>query len=178
MTIQWLLISSWPQERRSNRVAGETGRRSDFGELARRSLIGTISTAIADGLPGLFESNSSDVQAATAKLGRSQAFSGLSRSFFTRLLSDTLKSWLARVLSAKVGPDKRFPDMGDRSDFDTALTQYSMEATRIIKEFSGGWYGVTLHRNGEISSERAAAFSAVAFKKITEELKRKQELDE
>ena len=40
------------------------------------------------------------------------------------------------------------------------------EATRIIREFSGAWYGKTLFREGTISRDRAAAFSAVALKKI------------
>ena len=56
-----------------------------------------------------------------------------------------------------------------------ALDQYCSEATRIIREFAEGWYGKTLYRDGTITAERAAAFGAVAFKKIGEELRRKRE---
>ena len=32
--------------------------------------------------------------------------------------------------------------------FDGELAYFAAEATRIIKEFSGGWYGKTLHSEG------------------------------
>ncbi|MCC0028506.1 MAG: hypothetical protein R3D65_17010 [Zhengella sp.] len=160
-----------------DQVASASGRRSDFGELARRSLLGTLSLQLGDRLPGLISASAADVQQSAASFANSAAFSGLARSFYTRLLSDTLNSWLSRVLSSRVGEARRFADISERSAFGQSLTQYSMEATRIIKEFAGGWYGATLHRDGTISSQRAAAFGAVAFKKITEELKRKRGLD-
>jgi hypothetical protein len=64
--------------------------------------------------------------------------------------------------------------LSERNAFDRALEQYCSEATRIIREFSGAWYGKTLAREGTISQERAAAFSAVALKKIGAELQRKR----
>ena len=108
------------------------------------------------------------------RLGTSARFSPLARAFFSRLVSETLSSYLDRTLSSHVGSGQRFGDMGGRAAFDAALDQYCAEATRIIREFSGGWYGKTLHREGRIESRHAAAFGAVAFKKITEELSRKQ----
>ena len=107
-------------------------------------------------------------------LGTSKGFQSTARSFFTRLLSDTLRVWLDRTTSAQVGPESRFRDSGQRADFDRTLQQYCFEATCIISEFSAGWYGKTLHREGEIDSHHAAVFAAVAFKKITEEVQRKR----
>lgn len=157
-----------------DREAHRTGGGSDFGELARRALLSTLSAGIGGDLPGLFEATAQDVRAATAKLGTSARFSPFARAFFSRLVSETLSSYLDRTLSTHVGPGRHFSDMGDRSAFDAALDQYCAEATRIIREFSGGWYGKTLHREGRIDSHHAAAYGAVALKKITEELRRKQ----
>ena len=108
------------------------------------------------------------------QLGRPDAFSRAARAFFGRLLADTLGYWLDRTLSAEIGPGARIQSLGDRNAFDRALEQYCSEATRIIREFSGAWYGKTLFREGTISRDRAAAFSAVALKKIGAELQRKR----
>ncbi len=147
---------------------------SDFGELSARALADSLATAIGDRLPGLFQPNSAEVQAATARLAGSDAFSNLARQFFGRLVSETLQSWLSRQLSAEVGRDGAFSGAADRSAFDAALSQYCSEATQIIKVFAGGWYGKTLYGDGTITPQRAAAFGAVAFKKINEELRRKR----
>ena len=149
------------------------------GPTSARSLgarcVGTLSTQIGDALPGLFEADARDVRAAVAGLGRPDAFSRAARAFFGRLLADTLGYWLDRTLSAR---DRSWRPHSSRSAtrdaFDRALEQYCSEATRIIREFSGAWYGKTLYREGTIIPERAAAFSAVALKKITDELQRKR----
>ena len=47
----------------------------------------------------------------------------------------------------------------------------------MIREFSGGWYWKTLQRRGTHRNVRAAAFAAVAFKKIIEELREKRGAD-
>lgn len=181
------------------RTMREEGDRTDFGEIVRRSLIGTLSDRIGDALselladrigdalpelfadrigdalPGLFAADAADVQSAAARMGRPPDFSAAARAFFGRLTADTLASWLDRTLSAKVGPGQRFASVSERAAFDEALDQHCAEATRIIREFAGGWYGKTLHRDGTITQERAAAFAAVAFRKITEELHRKRD---
>jgi hypothetical protein len=147
---------------------------TDFAELSRRALLGTLSSVIGADLPGLFSATPQDVRKAAARLATPSRFSPFARAFFTRLLSETLSSYLDRTLSTRVGPGRRFADMGERAAFDAALTQYCMEATRIIRDFAAGWYGKTIHREGEIRTQHAAAFGAVAFKKIGEELRRKR----
>lgn len=147
---------------------------SDFGELTRRALLAAFTQIVGDQLPGLFAATPEDTRVAFRRLSHSANFSIIARSFFTHLLSQTLSYWLDRTLSTHVGHGKRFEHVGERAAFDRALDQYSFEATRIIKEFAGGWYGKTLHRDGEISSQSATVFGAVAFKKIVEELQRKR----
>ena len=80
------------------------GPRTDFSEIVRRALVGTLSAQIGDALPGLFEADARDVQRAAAALGRPDAFSRAARAFFGRLLADTLGYWLDRTLSAEIGP--------------------------------------------------------------------------
>ena len=161
---------------RLDRVA-DAGRRTDFGELSRRALLSTVTLEIGGALPGLFDATPDDLRAVARRLGHPRAFAGFARAFFTTLLSQTLSSWLDRTLSAHVGPGQRFAHVGERRAFDDALAQYCVEATRIIREFSAGWYGKTLQRGGPLGTRDATIFGAVALKKITEELRRKQGVD-
>ncbi len=139
-----------------DRFTRNAGRGSDFGELSRRALLSTLSTEVCHRLPGLFDATTSDVRTAARDLSQPARFSPYARSFFTRLLSDTLSNWLDRTLSTHVGPGRRFSDMGNRVAFDQSLAQYSSEATRIIREFAGGWFGKTIHREGKIVSAISA----------------------
>jgi hypothetical protein len=160
-----------------DRFVRQQRRASDFGELSRRALLGSITRLVGDQLPGLFAATAEETRTAFRKLSGSANFSLLARSFFSGLLSQTLSYWLDRTLSTHVGDGKRFAHVGERAGFDIALDQYSLEATRIIKEFTGGWYGKTLHRDGAITTVSATVFGAVALKKTLEELKLKRGLD-
>lgn len=152
--------------------------RSDIGELARRALLGTLTREIGGRLPGLFEAEPADLRAAAAALAKPPVFSEAARHFFTRLTTEALASWLDRTLSAQIGEGHRFTDVADRSAFDDALRQHAAEATRIIREFAGGWYGKTLWREGTISARHAAGFAAIALRKIVAELKRRRDGDD
>lgn len=154
------------------------GGRSDFAELSRRALVGTLASEIGGNLPGLFGATPSDVRLSTARLSYDNGFSRAARAFFARLMSDTLSSWLDRTLSTQVGNGLRFADAADRATFDLALGQHCIEATRIIREFASGWYAKTILREGTITSERAAGFAAIAIKKIQQELRVRETADD
>jgi hypothetical protein len=164
----------------SSRLDAETRRgsdRSDLGELAGRALIGTLSLSIGDAVTGLFGATPEDVHAAARKLSWSRGISVLSRDFFARLVSGTLSYWLDRTLAQHVGADARFTDASARSAFDSALARHAHEATRIIEEFSGGWFGKTIHQKGEITTADARVFGAVALRKVVEELRLRRDPD-
>lgn len=170
-----LLDLTMAVDERLEAVRRKAGGSNDMGEIAARSLVTTFSEMVGDQLPGLFEATPGDVQAATRKLSWSRGISELSRAFYARLVAHSLSYWLDRTLALHVGPEGRFANAASRSAFDVALSQHAREATRIIKEFSGGWYGKTLHDKGGISSRDAATFGAVALKKIVEELRVRRE---
>lgn len=148
--------------------------RTDLGELAGRALTGALSATIGDRLPGLIEADAGDVQRAARALSWPTGIATLTRAFYGRLVSDTLSYWLDRTLATHVGAGARFASAADRAAFDAGLTQYTSETTRIIKEFSSGRYGKHVIRNGKSDSHSAAAFGAVALKKILSELCKRQ----
>jgi hypothetical protein len=150
---------------------------SDIGELASRALSGTLTTTIGDALPGLLDATSADVQAAARNLSWNKGVSEYVRRFFGTLLSSTLSYWLDRTLDTMIGPEKRFTEVSSRSAFDLEVEHFAWEASRIIKEFSGGWYGKTLHHAGGFSDSSAASFGHVALKKIVDDLRTRKMRD-
>lgn len=162
---------------RLDEVAGRAARRTDFGEMARRALLSSFAEHIGGAQPSHFEAAPEDLRAALHRFAQPRGFTDLARGYFTHLLSQTLGFWLDRTLSAQVGPGRRFAHVGERRAFDAALAQHCHEATRIIQEFSAGWYGKMYQRGGPITGQDATVLGAVALKKITAELRRKRDAD-
>ena len=140
---------------------------SDIAELARRALLATLHGRLQERMPGLFSEQLGDLANALRHFSDPVGFSDLSRSFFTRMTSETLAYWLERSLSARID------DAARRDAFDAALGQFSAEATRIIREFSSGWFAKHAFRSDEAPERATRAFAAIAFKKINDELSRK-----
>jgi hypothetical protein len=155
----------------------ESGKRSDLGEMAQHAASETLASLAGRELPSLFGPNASDVQQALAKLGTSDRFSVVARDFFSRLTSRSLGYFLSRELSKHVGPNKRFAAVGEHRDFNAALDLHCREASRIIKEFSGGWYGKTLQQEKQITQYEARNFAHIAFKKLRAELRKRRDAD-
>ena len=148
-----------------------SGKRSDLGEMAQHSASETLASLAGRELPSLFGPTATDVQQALAKLGTSDRFSIVARDFFSRLTSRSLGYFLSRELSKHVGPNKRFAEVSEHSGFNAALDVHCREASRIIKEFSGGWYGKTLQQEKTITQVQARNFAHIAFKKLRSELR-------
>lgn len=156
---------------RLDEVRRATGARSDLGELASRALTRTISREVGGRLPGLFAATPEDVQTVLRKLSWSQGIATFTRGFFGDLVGESLSYWLDRTLANHIGAGLRFANATDRSAFDVHLDHFSAETTRIIQEFSGGWYGKTLHERGGFGPREAAVFGSVALRKIVDELR-------
>lgn len=162
---------------RLDSVARKSGGHDDFAELASRSLFAALSDQIGNAIPGLFGSTPEDVRIAARNLSWRNGISDLTRAFFADLVARSLSYWLDRTLANHIGDARRFQTVADRSAFDMALRQHAWEATRIIKEFAPGWYGKRLHEDGTVKTDKAAAFAAIAFRKITEELRVRRDGD-
>jgi hypothetical protein len=145
--------------------------------MAQHAAAETLTSLAGRELPSLFEPTASDVQKALAKLGTSDRFSVVARDFFSRLTSRSLGYFLSRELSKHVGPNKRFVTVSEHSDFNAALDLHCREASRIIKEFAGGWYGKTLQQERQINQDEARKFAHVAFKKLRAELRKRRDAD-
>ena len=151
--------------------------RSDFGEIVRRALLGSLISFSEDVLSWPFEASADETRAAVAKLAQPEAFTWAAHAFFARLTADTLGYWLDRTLSTRVGPGKRFGSIGDRDAFDHAIDEVCAAGAVIIREFAEDWYRLRIHQDGSVTPERAAIFGAVAFRRIGEEIGRHRGVD-
>jgi hypothetical protein len=157
-----------------NEAAFSLGRSSDAGDLARAALLESLSIKLREKLPSLFEPTPQEVRNALASFSSGRNFAALARDFFARLTYRSLDYYLSRELANHIGKDKRFADDASRTAFDRALSQHTFEASRIIEEFAGGWYGKTIWKEQTLSQDKINDFTRYAFKKMRSELGRRR----
>jgi hypothetical protein len=160
-----------------DRHLAKRGGYTDIAEMAQNAAVESLTAIVGQDLPGLFGSSPDDLQAALRRLRNPGRFSVLAREFFSRVVRKTLGYYLGRELSNHVGPGSKFESVTEHVAFNEALDFHCREASRIIKEFAGGWYGKRLFLEKDITPERAAAFAHIAFKKLRSELRRKRDAD-
>lgn len=152
-----------------------TGASSDAGELAKTALLESLSVQLRDRLPSLFEPTSQEIRAALGSFASGNRFADLARDFFARLTYRSLDYYLSRELANHTGQDKRFADDAQRVAFQQALAQYTFEASRIVQEFSGGWYGKAVWQKQSLDQAAIDRFTQYAFKKMRSELGRRRD---
>jgi hypothetical protein len=150
------------------------GRSSDAGELARAALIESLAVQLQDRLPSLFEPTGPEIRMALASFSSGQNFALLARDFFARLTYRSLDYYLSRELANHTGAGKRFADDAGRVAFERALSQHTFEASKIVEEFAGGWYGKTVWKQQNLSQGKINDFTRDAFKKMRSELGRRR----
>lgn len=149
------------------------GERSDLSEIAQRALVGAVTERIRPKLENrLFQVTSDDVKQVLGEFHKQKEFSLLSRDFFAKLTNECMDYFLSQTLSSQVGTGQRFTSMNEKAQFDEALTTHCREASKIVEEYSGGWFSKHMHtEDGDISRESVQGFASYGMKKMTDELK-------
>ncbi len=153
-----------------------TGQRSDLGEMAQMAFVENITRQLNRSLPGLFQPEPGEVRREIGKLSGGKEFAAFTRSFFASLTYKSLDYYLSRELANHTGDGERFETDKQRSAFEHALSSHAFEASRIVEEYAGGWYGKNVWQNSNLTDETIQGFSSFAFKKIRKELGRRREL--
>jgi hypothetical protein len=153
------------------------GGRTDLGEMAQMAASETMAQIIGSRAQSLFGTTSDDVKDAFSKLATNRQFSIFAREFFARLTNKCLDYFVSKAVSHHVGEGRRFRTLAQQGEFSKALGTHSREASKIIEEFSGGWFSKTNWEKKGISRKDAAGFTHVAMKKIVAELKEGAQAD-
>jgi hypothetical protein len=159
-----------------DRRAERAGGRTDLGELAQHAAVESLTAMVSANLPSLFEPKPDEVRFELGKFAARDRFAQLARDFFARLTQRHLDYYLSRELSNHTGPGMRLGNIEEHTAFNSALELYCREASRIVERFAGGWYSKTNFRD-EITPEKAGAFVFVALRKISRELRKRQNDD-
>lgn len=155
--------------------AFETGGRTDLGEMAQASLVESLIDAIEPQLPSLFAPEPAECRKALGRLSSGDRFAALARDFFARLSHRALDHYLSRELTNHVGRDRRFATDQQRRAFDEAIAQHCREASLIVEDFAGDWYGKHVWRGEGLDRDAARGFIDHGFRKLRSELKRRQD---
>lgn len=118
----------------------------------------------------LFGSGLEDVQRALKKYSTQKQFSNLLHIFFTSFLGRTLRYVIDKEISNHLGPGKRFQNIREIEEFEAALDIFASQTSRMVDEFSGGWYSKQFWQKGYISDIEADHFVYIALKKLKSDL--------
>ena len=146
-----------------------TGGRTDLGEMAQMAAAEALTALGTPANASLFETTAPNAQQMIKSFSTSKQFSTLAREFFTRLSRKYLTYFLSRELSNYVSGDGRFSNIDRHAEFNKGLDLHCRQASRIIEEFSGGWFSKTNFEGG-ITQAKAAGFVHIALKKLRAEL--------
>ena len=161
-----------------DRYTHEHGGRTDLGEMAQMVAVESLTAIVEPALPTLLGPSPEEVQRTIGRLAGGDRFAALAREFFARLTQRTLHYYLSRELSNHIGDGQRFADDGARSQFDQALDRHCREASRIVEEFAGGWYGKNVYQRDGLTPDHVRRFAPVAFKKIRAELRKRRDAED
>ncbi|MDP9357090.1 MAG: hypothetical protein M3R02_17750 [Chloroflexota bacterium] len=162
----------------TDRVRDEIGRHPEsgpFGELAslalRRALLETVGTEGRS----LFGSSLEDLERAFRQHATPVQFGHLARGFFGDFLARTLRFYVEKELSNRVGASPALVTTADSRAFADELDRYGREAAGIMEGFAVDWFDLHHWRaDGWIGREEAQGFVAHALDKLRGELARSQ----
>ena len=117
------------------------GGRSDVGVLANRALIASLNTVVGPALPTLFGDDPDSLRSELGRYAGGARFAVLGREFFARFTDGVLGYYLSRELAEHQGAGRRFSNEADRAAFEDALSLHCWEASRIVEEYAGSWFG-------------------------------------
>lgn len=150
-------------------VMRDSGRRSDFGVMAKNAVIEAIVSLGADREASLFGVSTQDTQRALKSFATEKQFGRLGRVFFSSLVDRYLMNIVSRELPVHVGGQNRFKSPAEHSEFRKALRLHCDQATVIVETYSGGWFSKAAFESG-ISRGDAGRYGAYALTKLSAEL--------
>jgi hypothetical protein len=145
--------------------------RTALNNLAGLALRESLTHTIGIHASTLFGAGLTQVQLAFKRYSTSKQFSALLHVYLTAFLRRVLRFVIDKETVNHLGPGSRFEDIQDLGEFEDALQVFAGQTSRIVDEFSGGWYSKQIWRQGTISESDAMRFVHVALDKLCADLK-------
>jgi hypothetical protein len=141
-----------------------------LNNIAGLALRETLTRTIGIQSQTLFGADLAEVQITLKKYATHAQFSALLHTYFTAFLRRTLRFVIDKEIADHLGPGKRFENIYELNRFDNELERFAGQTTRIVDEFSGGWYSKRVWQQGAIAESDAEGFVHVALKKLRADL--------
>ncbi len=151
----------------------QQGHRSDLAEMARMSVVDTLTDICRHQTGSLFGASIKETQEALRKNTAPERFAAIGQRFFGNFLYRFLDYHLSRELPGHIGTGRQYETVSDCDKFKTSLARYALETSRIAREFTGYWPSATEFKEGISPRNVRTKFVPVAFKKIRSELQRR-----
>jgi hypothetical protein len=143
-----------------------------FAELSLLALRRALSETVGQERLSLFGSTIEDLRQVLRPYSTAARFGTLAKRFFGDLLARTLRFFVDRELSNRVGGANSLQTIADSMEFTEALDLYARQTAVIMEQYGADWYSkYNWQDHGEIPPEEARRFVAYALGKLRAELK-------
>lgn len=150
---------------------GQTEGSSYLDSIAATAFQETITKTVQQNAQTLFGCSVDDIKNAFRNYSTKTKFGEISRLFFSAYLSRTFQSLIDRAISEYIGQGRNFKQAGEVLEFQEALKTYCWDVSKIVEDFSGGWY--SKHQwEGTLSDDEIKRFSNYSLKKLLSEIGR------
>jgi len=132
-------------------------------EIAAQSLRQTLHDTVLQTGADMFMASSEDAQRALRSYSTQARFGELLRRYFATFMSRTLRSVVERELTNHVGRGHAMANASESVEFLQQLDRHVWQVSRIVEDFSGGWYSkLNWETGGEITQAETQGFVAHA----------------
>ncbi len=138
-------------------------------ELALQAFQTAVGDCVLQDATTLFGADIETVRAALRKLSTKDNVAKVARRFFSEFMYRVLARAFERELSDALITGDRFRTIDDLADFHGRLRTYCWDISKIVEEYSGGWYSKHTWL-GDVGEKQTAKFTGYAIEKLFSEL--------
>ena len=147
----------------------ESGWLAVTDELALQAFQTAVGDCLLQDATTLFGADIESVQMALRKMSTKDNVAKVARRFFSEFMYRILARAFERRLSDALAKGDRFRSTDDLSEFHSRLRAYCWDVSKIVEEYSGGWYSKHTWL-GDLGEKQTARFTGYAIEKLFSEL--------
>lgn len=148
------------------------GNISVLDQIAVDSFKNAIHNTISDESTSLFGCDIDSIQRAFKKYSTSNQVAHLGREYFSQYMFNSFSFTLEKELANSLSNSGRFQNSNDIQNFNSKLKQYCWDVSKIVEEFSGGWYGKHSFEGDIADKQKTKDFTNYAITKLLSEVQR------
>jgi hypothetical protein len=147
----------------------ESGWLAITDELALQSFQVAVGESVLQSATTLFGADVESVQAALRTMSTKDSVAKVARRFFSEFMYRVLARAFERQISDSLATGGRFRSSDDLSEFHARLRAYCWDVSKLVEEYSGGWYSKHTWL-GDIGEKQTGRFTGYAIDKLFSEL--------